>query len=623
MCGFVGFTGQTIQRQQVLQSMMERIAHRGPDKADSFMDDQLALGFRRLSIIDLSEAGSQPMTNSAEDSAQVIVFNGEIYNYKQLRTGLSRRGHKFVSNTDTEVLLHGYEEYGPRLTERLRGMFSFVIYDKLHNRLFGARDPFGIKPLYYTFLADGSFLFASEIKSFLEHPCFVKQFNHQALRPYLCFQYNPLPETFFKGVYRLPHAHSFTYDLQRGTLQCQRYWDARFNPREQTLDQCVEHLHEVIGESVEAHRMADVAVGSFLSGGVDSSYITAMLKPDKTFSVGFADKGFDETVYAADLSKRLGIENFHRIIDPTEAFGLLPTIQYHLDEPDSNPSVVPLYFLARLAREHVTVVLSGEGGDELFAGYQWYADTPAMRRYKKLPALLRTGASSVAGRLPCFKGQGQLIRGSGRPEDWFIGQAAIFGPKEADKLLKPPYRQGSVPSQITAPIYARADNLDSITKMQYLDINLWQPGDILLKADKMSMAHSLELRVPYLDKEVMRAAEGIPVAYKIVGDVTKYALRKAAERVIPDEWAKRPKLGFPTPVRNWIKEEPYTSVVREYLMSDFAAEFFDQDALLRLLEDHRGGRMANGRKLWTVFVFLVWYRRFFRDEGAHPYFTQI
>jgi asparagine synthase (glutamine-hydrolysing) len=616
----VGFTSSIADRQAVLEKMMDRIAHRGPDMAGSFIDDAIALGFRRLSIIDLSEAGRQPMTNCAEGSTLQIVFNGEIYNFQEIRAELMACGHQFTSNTDTEVLLHGYEEYGSSLTDHLRGMFAFCIYDAANQRLFGARDFFGIKPFYYSFLEDGSFLFGSEIKSFLEHPGFKPAVNPQALRPYLCFQYNPLPETFFKGVFKLPQAHRFSYDLASGEFSVERFWDVDFEPTDparRSFDECVAELDAVVNESVEAHRIADVEVGTFLSGGVDSSYITASMKPKWTFSVGFDEEGFDETVYSRELSEILGIENFRKMVTPAEGFDVFSTIQYHLDEPDSNPSVVPLYFLAQLARQHVTVVLSGEGGDEVFAGYEWYDDAPAVRSYKRrVPAFVRRMLAAVARRLPYFKGQGQLIRGSGRPEDWFIGQAIVFEREDADRLLQPAWRQGPTPLEITAPIYARVADAGEVSKKQYLDLNLWQPGDILLKADKMSMAHSLELRVPFLDRQVMRMAETIPDSFKIANGTTKFVLRKAANRTIPDAWADRVKLGFLTPVRIWLKEEPFVSQVRGCFTADFAAEFFDSAGLLKLLDDHLSGAAPNGRKIWTVFTFLVWYRRFFIDDPA-------
>lgn len=611
MCGFIGFTDHPGGEQEILEKMMGRIVHRGPDMGGAYVDDGVALGFRRLSILDLSDAGAQPM--KSEDGRVVVVFNGEIYNFQSLREELRAKGHTFHCGADTEVLIHGYEEYGTRFVERLRGMFAFVIWDKENRRLFGARDIFGIKPFYYYPIPDGSGLvFGSEIKAFLEHPKFVKAVNENALRPYLTLQYSATEETFFKGVYKLPAAHSFVYE--NGKMQISRYWDCRFAPEAQAFEDCAEKLDGVVHESVAAHRIADVKVGSFLSGGVDSSYIAAVLLPDTTYSVGFDYNKFNETNYAAELSEKLGIHNRRKLITADECFDAFPDIQYHMDEPQSNPSSVPLWFLAKLAREEVTVVLSGEGADEIFAGYEWYADTPAMEKFKKLPLGVRRAAAGAAKKLPYFKGKNFLIKCAERPEDYFYGQALVFPEDEADAILQPAYGHGPRAHELAAPVYARVQGQDEVTKKQYLDMNLWLPGDILLKADKMCMAHSLELRVPFLDKEVMAFAETIPTDYRIRGTEVKAVMRHAANKTLPDEWANRPKKGFPVPIRYWLREEKYYNIVREYFTSDYAAVFFRPDALMKLLDDHFHERANNQRKIWTVFTFLVWYKRFFVDE---------
>ncbi len=611
MCGFIGFTDHPGSEKEILQRMMDRIVHRGPDMGDLYTDDGVALGFRRLSILDLSAAGAQPMRS--EDGNIVIVFNGEIYNFQSLREELQAKGHTFHCAADSEVLIHGYEEYGTRLVDHLRGMFAFVIWDKANRRLFGARDIFGIKPFYYYPIPDGSgILFGSEIKAFLEHPKFVKAINENALRPYLTLQYSATEETFFKGVYKLPAAHLFVYE--NGRLRTRRYWDCEFKPKEQTFEACAETLDSVVHESVSAHRIADVKVGSFLSGGVDSSYIAAVLMPDTTYSVGFRQDQFNETNYAAELSQKLGIHNRRKLITADECFEAFPEIQYHMDEPQSNPSSVPLWFLAKLAREEVTVVLSGEGADEIFAGYEWYADTPAMEKYKRLPLGVRRAAANAAKKLPYFKGKNFLIKSAERPEDYFYGQALVFPEAEADAVLQPAYANGPQAHALAAPVYARVQGQDEVTKKQYLDMNLWLPGDILLKADKMCMAHSLELRVPFLDKEVMAFAETIPTDYRIQGTDVKVVMRHAANKTLPDEWANRPKKGFPVPIRYWLREERYYRIVKEYFESDYAAVFFRPDVLQRLLEDHYHSRANNQRKIWTVFTFLVWYKRFFVDE---------
>ena len=611
MCGFAGFTGIIDRRETVIRKMADRIIHRGPDSDGYHVGggsdhDAVALGFRRLSIIDLA-AGSQPMYN--EDGSVVIVYNGEVYNFMELRDELIAKGHVFRTRCDSEVILHGFEEWGEKTAEKLRGMFAFVVWDTKTNTLYGARDPFGIKPFYYTFTDRGHFIFGSEIKSFLEHPEFTPRVNENALRPYLTFQYSATEETFFKGVYKLPPAHWFT--LKDGKLEKTRYWDIDFTKKTSlSYDEAAEQIDRRVHESVQAHRISDVKVGSFLSGGVDSSYITAVLMPNDTFSVGFNFEKFDETSEAKELSERLGVANFLKHITADECFDAFPKIQYHMDEPQSNPSSVPLYFLAQLAREHVTVVLSGEGADEIYAGYEWYDLDPAMRRYRKLPGFLRRGAAGFASKMPYFKGHDFLIKGAGIPENWFIGQALVFPEDEAVSILKDKYRKGPSVGDITGPIYEKTKGLSELEKKQYLDLNLWLPGDILLKADKMSMAHSLELRVPYLDKVVMREAEELPAGYKIDGHDTKAVLRTAANKTLPDAWAHRPKKGFPVPIRQWFMEDKYYGYAKEAFTSDAAAEYFDQTALIKLLDDHRSGAVRNQRKIWTAYTFLTWHKQF-------------
>lgn len=615
MCGFVGFTGILEKRKDILNRMMDRIIHRGPDSAGEFFGEDIALGFRRLSIIDL-DGGSQPQYN--EDGSIAIVYNGETYNFESLRAELEAAGHVFKTRSDTETLVHGYEQWGVELASHLRGMFAFVIYDSKCKRIYGARDYFGIKPFHYYKTADGNYLFGSEIKSFLEHPGFEKRVNKAALRPYLTFQYSSGSETFFEGVFKLPPAHYFTLDKGEGgwgNMQIKRYWDADFTERPGDFDALVDEIDETVKESVKAHRISDVKVGAFLSGGVDSSYITACLMPDKTFSVGFDYNKFNETDYAKELSDRLGIENYKKLITADECFDAFPDIQYHMDEPQSNPSSVPLWFLAKLAKEQVTVVLSGEGADEIYAGYEWYDETPMMQKYKRLPQKLRIAAAAAAEKLPYFKGHDFIIKSSGRPEDYFIGQALVWDEKSAYKLLKPAYRVGKTAREVAAPIYDRVKDKSELDKKQYLDLNLWLPGDILQKADRMSMAASLELRVPYLDRAVMEQAESLPHEYKINGKNTKYIFRKAANKTLPDEWADRQKVGFPVPIRYWLREEKYRDIVKGYFEADYAEEFFDTEALLRLLDEHYTGKANNQRRIWTVFTFLVWYKRFFVDES--------
>ncbi|WIV13331.1 asparagine synthase (glutamine-hydrolyzing) [Proteiniborus sp. MB09-C3] len=612
MCGFVGFADTTlaIDKEKVIKEMMDTIIHRGPDSGGIYTDNNVAFGFRRLKIIDLSEEASQPMYN--EDKTCVMIFNGEIYNYQELRSELQERGHIFKSNTDSEVIIHAYEEYGTDLLHRLRGMFAFSIWDTKNEIMFLARDYFGIKPLYYTQnTSDNSFIFGSEIKSFLKQPTFNKELNKDALKPYLTFQYPVLDETFFKGVYKLKPAHYMIY--KKGKIQIKRYWDPMYNEKDNSLEYYVDKIKETVAESVKYHRISDVKVGSFLSGGVDSSYITSLLMPNKTFSVGFSDYEdmYNETNLAKDLSDMLGIENHRKFISAEESFEMLPTIQYHMDEPQSNPSVVPLYFLAKLAREHVTVVLSGEGADEIFGGYAWYETTPTMKKYKKIPNFIRRPVSLVCKALPKNRITNFLVKGGQRVEKWFIGQAKVFEEEDALKVLKDEYKSGPSVQSITKKVYEKVKDQSDVTKMQYLDMNLWLPGDILLKADKMSSAHSIELRVPFLDKEVMSLGAQIPVKYRVNDKNSKYALRIAAKDTLPSEWANRTKVGFPVPIRYWFREEKYYNMVKEMFQSDVAKEFFNIEEIVKLIEEHYTGKENHARQIWTIYVFLIWYKKFF------------
>lgn len=616
MCGFVGFTGHVENDERVLKAMMDRIVHRGPDMGGTHIKDGVALGFRRLSILDLTEAGAQPMGN--EDGSVFVVFNGEIYNFQELRAELEAAGHTFHCDADTEVLVHGYEEWGEGLVDRLRGMYGFVAHDMRSGKLFGARDIFGIKPFYYYQTADGDLLFGSEIKSFLEHPGFEKAVNKKALRPYLTMQFPATDETFFAGVYKLPAAHCFTFDIASGRMDVRRYWDADFSDdNSKTFDEYVEECDRVVHESVAAHRIADVKVGSFLSGGVDSSYIAACLMPDKTFSVGFDYKDFNETNYAKELSDKLGIENYRKMVTADEFFEVLPQIQYHMDEPQSNLSSVPLWFLAQLAAEQVTVVLSGEGADELFAGYAYYEDVPSLARFKRVvPRGIRRALGRFVADKPYFKGRNFLLKAAEMPEKWFTGQAFVYRPDEIDDIVRPEYAGGPDAFELCAPVYDRVQDFCDLSKRQYLDMNMWLPGDILLKADKMCMAHSLELRVPFLDKKVMEFAQHIPARFRVNENGNKQVVRHAANRVLPDEWATRPKKGFPVPLKFWLREQKYYDYVKEYFTAPWAEEFFDTSKLMQMLDDHFEGRALNQRKIYTVLTFLIWYKRYFIDEDA-------
>ncbi len=610
MCGFCGFTGQVTDRETVLREMTERITHRGPDSTGFYLDDGIAMGFRRLSIIDL-EAGQQPLYN--EDKSLVLMFNGEIYNYPSLRRELLEAGHTFATETDSEVLVHGFEEWGEALLPRLRGMFAFAIWNVEEQTLFLARDYFGIKPLHYTLLPDGRFFYASEIKSLLAHPDFVREFNDSALDHYLSFQYSVPRETFFKNVYCLPPAHYLWF--RDGQVTEHRYWEPRFEPDEgMTLDQAVESIDNAFTDSVEAHRISDVEVGCFLSGGVDSSFVASYFGGQKAFTVGF-DNGshYNECQYAAELAQEIGIDHYTHLIGEEEYWASLPDVQYHLDQPLADPSCVALYFVSKLAAEHVKVVLSGEGADELFGGYRIYHEPTSLAGYQKLPRFLRRAAAAVVSALPFdFKGKSFLIRGSKTLEERFIGNAYMFNQKEKSRLLKT--IPATDPREQTAEYYRRCAGQDDVTRMQYLDINRWMVGDILLKADRMSMAHSLELRVPFLDKEVFAVASRIPARHRVAAGTTKYAMRLAAKRHLPEASTSRPKLGFPVPVRVWLRQEPYYNRVKEAFLSPAAEKFFNTAELLRFLDQHYAGKKDNSRKIWTIYSFLIWYEVYFGEN---------
>lgn len=606
MCGFVGFTNNIPNTREVLERMSESITHRGPDSHGEHIDEGVALGFRRLSIIDLSN-GSQPLYN--EDGTVVLVFNGEIYNYQPLREELLSYGHSFSTETDSEVLIHGYEQWGKELLGRLRGMFAFVIWDKKRGELFGARDFFGIKPLYYTSMG-GAFIFGSEIKSFLHHPLFVKELNTDALETYLTFQYSACEETFFKGVKRLLPAHYFVF--KDGIMKTERYWNVDFLPDEGPgLEDWVNKISDTFKDSVEAHKIADVEVGSFLSSGVDSSYVAAVADVDKTFTVGFGeDERYNEIGYAKEFSKYIGKENISKVITPEEYWSEFPKIQYHMDEPLADPAAVALYFVCQLASKYVKVVLSGEGADEIFGGYNIYKEPDDVAIYNAVPMPIRRMIGNIASRFPHKRGVNFFIRRGKTLEERFIGNAYIFSEEERKAILK---IKTSAPDAyaLTKPFYDMVRDKDNLTKMQFLDLNMWMTGDILLKADKMSMANSLELRVPFLDREVMALAQRIPKRYRVTRENTKYAMRLAAQRACPKETADKKKLGFPVPIRVWLKEDKYIDIVKKEFLSENSKKFFNTDSLIKLIEEHRSGEYDRSRKIWTVYTFLVWYRVYF------------
>lgn len=605
MCGIAGFAEKNNVDKETLQKMMDAIIHRGPDGSGKYVDDTVALGHRRLSIIDL-EGGKQPMEN--EDGSMVCIFNGEIYNYQPLRQQLQEQGHIFSTHSDTEVLLHGYEEWGEGMLNKLRGMFSFAIWDKKEQTLFCARDFFGIKPFYY-YEKDGLLLFGSEIKSFLQHPKFEKKLNRSQLELYLTFQYSPGENTFFEGVKKLLPAHCLTW--KDGKVSIRRYWQPEFEPQQgKTLEEWETEIENAMKDSVAAHKISDVEVGSFLSSGVDSSYMACLAKVDKTFTVGFANKQYDETSYAQEFSQHIGVKNTAYRITPEEYWENLSKIQYHMDEPLADAASVALYFVNREAAKQVKVCLSGEGADEFFGGYNIYKEPFTVSWYDKIPLPIRRGIGAIAEMLPPIHGINFLVRRSRPLSERYIGNTNLFTERQKKKLLKQ-YSGKVKPVDLAKPYFNHPSNGDAVTRMQYTDLHLWMVGDILLKADKMSMANSLELRVPFLDKEVFEVARKIPTEFRANRENTKIAMRGAALRSIPQKTADKKKLGFPVPVRAWLREEQYAGVVRKFFQSPQAEEFFDTAALEKMLSDHISGKRDNWRQIWCVFMFLVWYNEYF------------
>lgn len=610
MCGIVGMydkSGRPVD-QMVLERMADQIVHRGPDDSGMHFEDNVGLGFRRLSIIDL-EGGHQPLSN--EDGTVWITFNGEIYNYQEIRRWLIDKGHKFQTEADTEVIVHLYEEKGVDCIKELRGMFCFAIYDSRNKQTLIARDYFGIKPCYYAETGD-SIVWGSEIKSLLEAPGIEREVNPESFWNYLTFQYAPDPLTMFKGIRKLPAAHYML--IKDGKAKIERYWELKFDMEERPIDYYIEGTRDILRNSVKAHMNSDVPRGAFLSSGVDSSTIVALLKEleqVKTFTVGFEGAGGQsELNYARETARILGTEHRDVMVSAKEYLEALPRLMYLQDEPVADPSAIGLYFVAELASQYITVVLSGEGADEVFGGYTIYREPMSLKMFDYLPMSIRRTLGSMASALPeGIKGRSFLMRGSKTLQERFIGNAFIFGEQMKEEFVNfNPEAMGLRRYyDITDPYYKQAAGYDDITKMQYIDFHTWMTGDILMKADKMTMANSLELRVPFLDKDVFEFAAKIPARYRMQNGTTKYVLREAVKDILPREVAERPKLGFPIPTRQWLRNEHY-QWAKELIHDAPVDHLFNKQYVLNLLEEHKNGVRDNARKVWTVLVFLMWHQ---------------
>lgn len=602
MCGIAGFiAGHGAANAAALAPMLARIAHRGPDGQGTFVEGPAALGHCRLAIIDL-EGGAQPLYS--EDKNLVVVFNGEIYNYRALTAELTALGHTLATRTDTEVLLHGWEQWGRELLPRLRGMFAFALWDRRAGVLFCARDMFGIKPLYYCRCADGTLLFASEIKAFLDHPSFAKRLNTAQLPLYLSCQYSPGRDTFFAGVQKLLPGHFL--EFSDGIVRTTRWVQPAFLPGDAPVSPA--EIEEVLRGSAAAHKVADVEVAGFLSGGVDSAYLTALARPARTYTISYAEPKYDESFPARALARSLGVRNRVRRISPGEFWDAVPAVQYHMDEPLADAAAVALYFLNREAAKDVKVVLSGEGADELFGGYPLYRQAVWAERWQKMPRAVRR---ALAALLP---GCGLLHRGA-LPR-WQRSARADYvfeTTQERDKYLKRDYC-APTPAQRCKPYFDAVRGLDEPTAVQWVDWQTWLPRDILRKADRMSMAHSLELRVPFLDRQVLAAAQALPRRYRCTGRRGKIALRAAAARRLPPQLADAPKRGFPVPLADWLRQEKYYALVKAKLTGPVAERFFDTGALCALLDAHRAGKTNAMTKLWAFYCFIEWYEVYFTGK---------
>ncbi|MCR8660111.1 asparagine synthase (glutamine-hydrolyzing) [Paenibacillus endoradicis] len=619
MCGFVSiFNKNNIPVDpHMLAQMTDIITHRGPDDEGMHIDDHIGLGFRRLSMLDI-ENGAQPLRNQHDDIW--LVFNGEIYNYLELKTWLIERGHLFHTRSDTEVLLRLYEEVGTECPKYLRGMFAFTIWDKRHQMMFSACDHFGIKPLYYTDTPTG-YMIGSEIKSLLASGKLVREVDEHAFYHYLTFQYVPEPATMFKSIYKLKAGHSMIMTIDSITIE--PFFEVQFNPdTKRSFPDLVEEARSVITESVRLHRNSDTQRGAFLSGGIDSSGLAALLQrlePTKTFSVGFDIPGYSELDMARTTAKYLGTEHHEISVNAKDYMDILPSLIWHMDEPVADPSLVGLYFVSKLASQHVKMVFSGEGADEFFGGYNIYHEPHSLRHFNYMPSYMKRMVGQLAELMPAgMKGKSFLERGIQPLEKRYFGNAKIFGDSEKAKLLSQWWMEAglySPTSSITSPLYDKAIQYDPVTQMQYIDIHTWLRGNILMKADKMSMANSLELRVPYIDIEVFKFAAKLPTDYKVTPNDTKILFREAMKGIVPSIVQTRKKLGFPVPIRVWLKNEWY-DWAKQLIHSANVEQWLNKTYVLQLLEVHKAGKMDNSRKLWTILMFMLWHQIYIEQPIA-------
>ncbi|HLS76917.1 MAG TPA: asparagine synthase (glutamine-hydrolyzing) [Nocardia sp.] len=633
MCGLLGFLTADAATSEVVDQVYNALhcmRHRGPDERGTWHDDHLVFGFNRLSIIDI-EHSHQPLRWGPPESPEryALTFNGEIYNYLELREELSAAhaaefgdAPMFRTEGDSETIVAAFHYWGVDAVAKLRGMFAFAIWDTERGELFLARDPFGIKPLFLA-TGPGGTAFGSEKKSLLDLLPALRlgdELDPRALEHYTVLQYVPEPETLHKGIRRL---ESGTYAVVRPGAEPQitRYFTPRFTVRPFTPGSEQARYNEIaaaLEDSVAKHMRADVTVGSFLSGGIDSTAVAALAMRHNpnliTFTTGFEREGYSEVDVAAESAAAIGARHIVKVVSPAEFAAAIPEIVWYLDDPVADPALVPLYFVAKEARKHVEVVLSGEGADELFGGYTIYREPLSLKPFEYLPKGLRRLAGRLSERIPDgTRGKSLLHRGSLTLEERYYGNARSFSDAQLRAVLRE-FRPEWTHQDVTAPIYAQSRGWDPVARMQHLDLFTWLRGDILVKADKMTMANSLELRVPFLDNEVRRVAEQLPYDQKLTKETTKYALRQALEGIVPAHVLHRAKLGFPVPLRHWLRGTELYDWAHAQIADSQTDHLLDKAAITSMLVEHREGRSDHSRRLWTLLVFMVWHGIFVEDR---------
>ena len=605
MSGIAGYYSNNKPTKKVLKAMTDRIEHRGKDGEGHYLDDNIALGHRLLKT-NKKLNGEQPLFNKTKDI--IVVSDSVINNYKELKAELEKKKYKFETNLPEEVLVYGYEEWGHKLTEKLRGTFAFAIYNKKDNELYLARDGWGAKPIYY-YKNDETLLFASEIKAFLDHPDFVKEFNEEILSAYLCFNSVPTEETFFKGVKRIEPGYQLIYKDNK--IELERFFKLEFTEELTDTEKAAKYIAEAVEDSVKRNFDTDVPMGSLLSSGVDSSYIVSIAKPEKTFTVGYDNQKYNESTYAKDLADKLGIQNITQIVSQEEYIKNFPKMMYHMDEPLADPSTIALYSVTELASKHVKILTSGEGADELFGGYNTYQEEVNQSWYMKIPFPIRRLASMIAGIFPEVRGFNFIWRRGQKLENYNIGLGRVFRDEEAMKLVK--CKNQIHTKDIVAPFYKEYKNNSPMIQRQMIDYYFWLVRDFLHAVDRNTTMFGIEGRTPFLDKEVYEVAKKLAPNTKVDKTTTKISLRKAAETVIPNESYKKKKLGFPVPLREWVREDDLYNEIKEKFNSDIAEKFFDVKKINKLLEDHRTNKKDCYKKVWAIYTFIVWYNEYFKE----------